>query len=240
MPLFFIVPGKQKGDLISLSEKESHHLRNVQRVKARDLLKLTDGEGSYFEGEVISVSSKVVSLKILKKETPEEPKTKLHIGQSLLKKDKMEWVVEKCVELGVYEIHPFTSSRTIAQFKGENKKDRLEKIVDAATKQCERTTRMKIHPHKNFEELFSKNADLKIIFWEKATLSLRQFFQGKSQPSSVVALIGPEGGFSDEEIDLACQHGYETVSLGQRILRAETAAIVATTVIQYELGNLSK
>lgn len=245
MPQFLIPPGKKIGDLFSLSQKEFHHLHHVQRKRAGDKVQLTDGQGSRFLGKIAALTPQEAMILILEEEAPQIRHGRVAIAQALLKKDKMEWVVEKCVELGVDELIPFTSSRTIVQWKGDYPRERWEKIVEASVKQCSRSSLMKISSHLGFSEiLIHLKSDLKIICWEEATHPIRQVFQvfkdrlPKNQNPSVLILIGPEGGFAKEEIDLAEKAGFVVASLGQKILRAETAAIATATLVQYELGNL--
>ncbi len=244
MPQFLIPPQKTVGDRVALAPEESHHVRDVYRRTIGQKLDLTDGQGNRFMGEIVSSSPQGVQVHLLEKKDPEISKGILNIGQALLKKDKMEWVVEKCVELGVDALLPFSSSRTIAHLEGDKKMERIQKIVQASTKQCGRSTQMKIQAPMPFKNLIAHTkADLKFIFWEEKGPSLRSFFENKNPSSaqhlpSVLALIGPEGGFAKEEVEEAEKAGFHTISLGHRILRAETAALVATSLIQYELENL--
>lgn len=244
MPQFLIPPQRTVGNRVVLLPDESHHVRDVYRKIVGQKLDLTDGQGNRFVGEIISSSPQGVEVHLLEKKAPEISKGVLKIGQALLKKDKMEWVVEKCVELGVETLLPFSSSRTMAHLEGDKKMERIQKIAQAATKQCERSTQMKIMAPTLFKNLIIQaKDDLKFIFWEEEGPPLRSFFENKNpspvdHPPSVLALIGPEGGFAREEVEEAQRAGFHAVSLGHRILRAETAAIVAASLIQYELGNL--
>lgn len=229
------------GDTLLLPKEEAHHAQRVLRCSLHEKVLVTDGKGHQAMGKIETLSSKEVRIKILEVFPQSKPAPSVTLFLGLLKGEKIEMVIQKCVELGLTHLQPFLSSRTV---KKEAKQDRWLKIIQESTKQCHRDTLMFLGELSSFENCLSQSsldAD-KLIFWEKSKKKLRDIFQNRSlqTPKACSFFIGPEGGFSDEEIDLACQHGYESVSLGQRILRAETAVLVATTLIQYELGNFSK
>lgn len=169
---------------------------------------------------------------------------RLVFAQSLLKGDKMESVLQKAVELGVTTFLPFVSSRTIVEWKkGSDKLRRWRKIVEEASKQCGRAAHMTVEEPRNFETLVKKSAtDLKIIFWEESREPLKAFVSrgvmNCAPTASTMITVGPEGGFSKDEADFAVKHGFHALSLGPLVLRVETAAVTAISLIQYELGNL--
>jgi 16S rRNA (uracil1498-N3)-methyltransferase len=242
MPQFLIPPGGKPGDLISFAPKEARHLRDILRLQKGEKIRVTDGQGRRYLASLRSVSKKEVTV-LLEEPLPEEaPRSVLEIGQALLKKDKMEWVIQKAVELGAETLIPFVSSRTVVKLKDKSPAlSRWQRIADEAVKQSGRGSRMIVQNRVSFDDLIHETADLKIIFWEEEGEPVREFFRRGVWPyppaQKILALIGPEGGFSLEEIEQARHAGFAVLSLGQRILRAETAAIVAMSLIQYELGN---
>ena len=241
MPQFLIPPGKREGDLIRLDSEESHHVRDVFRKKRGDKIRLFDGEGGRFFAEIKSLNKREVSILLLRKLASEMPKGTLKIAQALLRREKMELVIQKAVELGVSSLHPFTSSRTIVKQEKGQKLGRWQKIADEAAKQCGRGSQMKVDLAVPFDDLLKNlNANMKLIFWEEGGEPIRNFFRRGEMglAPTIIALIGPEGGFSREEIESGKENGFVVLSLGKNILRAETAALAATTLIQYELGNL--
>lgn len=233
MPQFPIPPGSKIGSLVSLSPQDSKHLARILRIEKGEKISLFDGQNRY-RGEVVSIQPKKVSIQILSQESSPQLKGSITLCQALLKKEKMEWVIQKAVELGAVEVIPFTSERTIPG--GNQKLARWQKIADEALKQCGRVTPMRVQPVVEFRQLFnavSKEAE-KIIFSQGE----EQEDRSRGPASKFFLLIGPEGGFSEKEIQIAKEEGYRIRSLGPLTLRAETAAIAALTLIQHELGNL--
>lgn len=242
MPQFLVSSGQQPGNLVVLSPEESRHLVKVLRKQEGDTVLLTDGHGHRFSGRIRSTALRAATI-LIEEALPEKTlHGQLTLAQALLKGDKMEFVIQKAAELGVHAVIPFASSRSISKIDPRTTKiSRWKKIAQAASKQCGRAAHMVVEESVLFETLVEKEAEgTKIIFWEEANRSLRDFFCGAPSDSmeSVAALIGPEGGFSRTEVDFAVGHGFAPVSLGSLILRAETAAVAAITLIQYELGNI--
>jgi len=231
--------------MTTLSPEESHHLSVVLRKRAGDEIRLSDGQGRTFLGVIETLSKKSAVVRLQELLPAAVLNGRLLFAQALLKGEKMEFVLEKAVELGVATFSPFLSSRTVVEWKpGSDKIHRWRKIAEAASKQCGRSLHMKVDEPVSFEALVAKaESEVKIVFWEEATESLRLFFGNRAKalqgPTQTVAiLIGPEGGFSKDEIDFAVRHGFAKLSLGPFVLRAETAALTAISLIQYELGNI--
>ena len=239
----FLIPKNTlltSGEVIELSPEEAHHLRDVQRRKENETIQVTNGQKSFY-AQIVSITKNEVTVRLMNEITINKNGS-LEIAQSLLKGDTIEWVLEKSVELGVDKIQLLTTSRTISE-ESPNKRVRWEKIIDAAVKQCGTPSRPTLASTTSLEN-FIKNSSqdsqaVKIIFFENGGASLKEVLKNNQNTAPhVTALIGPEGGFSEAEVSLAKAHGFIPVFLGQRILRAETAAIVAASLIQYELGNL--
>jgi 16S rRNA (uracil1498-N3)-methyltransferase len=158
----------------------------------------------------------------------------------------MDQVIEKTSELGVHSIHPFASERTVVKLDGRKAEERVRRWQDishSATTQSDGRVPAEIDTLLSFTDLimkYQKESALKIIFWEDEEGKDLKGLLGESSPmTEAIGMVGPEGGFTREEIRMAEQAGFISVSLGQRVLRAETAAITMTAIIQYEWGDLS-
>lgn len=236
-------------DRVTLSPEESHHAAKVLRLERGASVRLTDGAGGLFTGRIETITPKQTIVWIGSKLPVPEPKSQVVLAQGLLKGDKMEFVLQKAAELGAAAVLPFTSSRTIADWKGEAKKlERWRKIAEAASKQCGRARHLEVREPVAFSDVLSIQADAKIVFWEETEgtsgfASLRGAWPQRSSPDTgcvptILLVIGSEGGLSRAEIEAAAKSGFKILSMGSLILRAETAAVTALSVIQYELGNI--
>jgi 16S rRNA (uracil1498-N3)-methyltransferase len=174
-----------------------------------------------------------------------ESPLRITLAVGLTKGDKLDFVVEKATELGVHAIIPFASSHTVPKLderKIAARRSRWEKIALSAAKQCGRTAVPEVLPLWTFAELIARPwpEAAKLLFWEKeADQSLRRVREKHGDLGAILVVTGPEGGFSAEEAELARGHGFELVRLGGRILRAETAALTALSLVQFLWGDLS-
>jgi 16S rRNA (uracil1498-N3)-methyltransferase len=249
MRRFFTEPENINGSKAVLTGSEARHISTVLRLPAGEKIVLFDGSGSYYEALLTRVSTSRVETKIVTItpyiDTGDETHPALHLGIGLVKGKKMDLIIQKITELGVAGLHPFHSRYCAAQGKTKDRLSRWQKIAIEACKQCNRPKPLDINPTQDIKELLSKDAekvhDLKLIFWEnkEGQKSLREIFAPLKKIQSMMILIGPEGGFSADEVELAIDAGYEPVTMGSRILRVETAAITAVSILQHELGNLA-
>jgi 16S rRNA (uracil1498-N3)-methyltransferase len=249
MRRFFIEPENISGSTAVLTGSEARHISTVLRLSTGTTIVLFDGSGSYYEAVLTRISTSRVETKIVTItpyiETGEDFHPALHLGIGLVKGKKMDLIIQKITELGVAGLHPFRSRYCAAQGKTKDRLSRWQKIAIEACKQCNRPKPLDINPTQDIKELLSKDAeevhDLKLIFWEnkEGQKSLREIFAPLKKIQSMMILIGPEGGFSADEVELAIDAGYEPVTMGSRILRVETAAITAVSILQHELGNLA-
>ena len=240
MPKFFF----QKNDIsrgqVQLFGEDEKHIKTVLRAREGEEITLCDGEGMDYQCRIASLERGVL-LDILSQEVCEtEPKTKITLYQGLPKADKMELIIQKCVELGVDRIVAVSTERAIVKLdKKEAKKlERWQKIAEAAAKQSGRGKIPEIGQQVlKFKEAVAeaKELDGAIIPYEREQeTGIRQFVQN-FKGESVGVFIGPEGGFADEEIALAQENGITPITLGKRILRTETAGMTTTTILLYEL-----
>ncbi len=243
--LFYVSPEDVFHDTLRLQRQEVHHLLNVHRKKKGDFFIAVDGKGSGYDCEIESFDKNTLTAKILKKHRfYGEPLFKLTLALAIHKKSRFEWVIEKATEIGVTNIIPLLTKRT-NQNEQTLKPQRSERIALAAMKQSCRSFLPTITPAKNFESLCedSSNFPIKLIAHEKETSkNLNEILQfeekGLQRIKSGIVFIGPEGGFTNEEIELANSSGFSTFGLGPRRLRTETAALVVASLILDRMGEL--
>lgn len=240
MPKFFFNKNDISQGQIQLFGEDEKHIKTVLRAREGEELTLCDGEGMDYQCRIASLERGVL-LDILSKEACEtEPKTKITLYQGLPKADKMELIIQKCVELGVDRIVAVSTERAIVKLdKKETKKlERWQKIAEAAAKQSGRGKIPEIGGQVlKFKDAVAEAAKLDgaIIPYEKEQeTGIRQFVQ-KFKGESVGVFIGPEGGFAEEEIALARENGITPITLGKRILRTETAGMTTIAILLYEL-----
>ena len=242
---FFVKPEDISGKHIYIEKKEDiKHLVKVLRCKAGDEISISDGEEWEYETEIEDIDESCVTLVITDRQKfATEPSVKVTLYQGVPKAQKMETVIQKTVELGVNRIVPVFMERTVVVEKGnfDKKLDRWQKISDEAVKQCKRGIIPEVSKGVNFKEMIQeiKTCDYDIVLLpyeaeDGRTIkdALREKTAGK-----IAIIIGPEGGFSDDEINLAKEsiNGIEIVTLGKTILRTETAGLAALAMTMYEL-----
>jgi len=244
---FFVEKILPMEGLVSITGKEARHIINVLRMKKGEALIIMDGKGQLFESAIEKLHSRAVEVKIIKSiPSPPSSPIEISLGQALIKSKNMDYLIQKVTELGIHSIHPFYSERTVIQLKSahlKNKMDRWMEIMKSACKQCGRVTLPDLNTPLLFEEMIKDAPDtktLKILLWEdEDKVDLKRLLTFMSSAPHVFVIVGPEGGFTPREIRLARDAGFRSVSLGSRILRAETAAITLLSIIQYEWGDLS-
>ena len=245
MRYFFIEPSSVTGPVVSIPGAEAHHIKNVLRLKPGDNLKLFDGTGFEYEAVIISVSAKDVIVEIQRKLTAAvQPGVKIIVAQAFLKEKKMDDLVRKLCELGVARWIPFFSQRSIPRPDANRlagRSHRWQRIATEAVKQCRRIDTPGIGEALSFDEVldFSSSCNLKLVFWENESKRLAgDLAFEENHPQKIMVMMGPEGGFTDQEINKVRNCGFISAGLGPRILRAETATIAAVTLVQYLFGDL--
>lgn len=221
---------------------EAHHLRTVLRLAPGDSIIFFDGTGARYQARIERIRKDRVTATITAQSQDLPPKVRLHLGQALLKGQKMDLILQKATELGVEAIWPFSSEHGAHKPQKDVQMERWQRIVLEACKQCDRAKPPEIHDTQAITELLSRppSCDARLIFWEHETRhTLNEALdERKKDCRSVFFLLGPEGGFSQTEVACAQKEGFIPVSLGPRILRAETATLAATAILQFALGNL--
>ena len=243
MNRFFILPENITEESVLLSEQQSHQIRNVLRLKSTDHIIVLDNCGFEYEAELTDVNAKQVCACILdKRAIDSQTNLKLTVFQSMLARDKFEWVLQKCTELGVHCIVPVITRRSLVQKSGTVKSGKLQRwqrILTEAAEQSERAHIPVLDEALGFDKALKRamSLDLPMIAVCRADAdALRTVLQGNlgKGVSSAGVFIGPEGGFDPCEIEMAVRAGLKPVHLGQRILRTETAAVVFSALIMYE------
>lgn len=221
-----------------LSGDDHNHVSVVLRARVGDILTLCDGDGFDYRYEITKIDKKTTSLRLLDKtEVQSEPSTKIDLFVALLKADKLEWVCQKCTELGISEIRPFMSD--FVQVKRESvRPDRLNKITKEAAQQCGRGRVPTVHEPIKFSQMLDAlpGYDTVLFMYEKSGERLSDIV--KKDGKKIAIIVGSEGGFSDNEAEQIIARGVRPINLGKRILRAETACVVATALAAYEAGEL--
>jgi 16S rRNA (uracil1498-N3)-methyltransferase len=244
---FFVEEIEDKDGSFTITGSEAKHITRVLRLGRGDRFILMDGKGARFQAIIESAGHREVLVALEKPLAQPTPSPiEITLCQALLKSRAMDYVIEKTSELGVNRVLPFSSERTVVRLNKErfaNKKQRWTEIAHSAAKQSDRKTPVEIGPLSSFEELVAKcrgeNA-LKVILWEEeGATDLKGLLSTSPPVKRFVGIVGPEGGFSQEEVRAAGEAGFVSVSLGRRVLRAETAAITMVAIVQYEWGDLS-
>jgi 16S rRNA (uracil1498-N3)-methyltransferase len=220
-----------------LPEAQAHYISRVLRMGEGDAVQLFDGSGQEFRGSLLEVGKKRVSVQ-LTESFPGQTESPLHIhlGQGLSRGERMDWAIQKATELGVNEITPIFSDRCEVRLKDERADKRLlhwRQVAISACEQCGRSTVPVIHPPLLLADwLKQAEADLKLVLHPVAEPMVSH-----AKPASLAFLIGPEGGLTDGEVETAQDAGFHAARLGPRVLRTETAPVVALAVAQQLWGD---
>lgn len=241
MHRFFIDPSQLTASTATITGEEARHLSLVLRLKAGAEIALFDGAGTIHQARLEHLGRDKVVATILSSRSVAPTPPFVHLGQALLKGKKMELVIQKATELGIHGIHPFTSEFCTVKHATAAKDPRWDRIVSEACKQSGRPLPPRCETVTDFRSILAQAAafDTKIILWEKEE-SRPLSFANPATIHSVLLLVGSEGGFTDGEVAAAIAAGFTPVTLGQQILRAETAAISVMAISQFLLGNLDK
>ncbi len=246
MHRFFIPAHWLHEPTVVLRDEVAYQLRNVLRMRPGARIVVLDNRGWEYEVELAEVTNTLARGTVRdKRPASGEPGVHITLYQCLLKKDNFEWALQKCTEIGVARFVPVVSARTVIPLESvrDNKLQRWERIVTEAAEQSRRGMRPTIADPLSFEQAISEAAqcDLALIPWEQERArTLRDTLAGfrARPPASVAILIGPEGGFEENEITRAEDCAVVPVTLGPRILRAETAAVAAALLVLHELDGL--
>ena len=239
MPKFFIDDSQIKNNAAFITGGDVVHITRVLRMRPGGLLTVCDGVGSDYDARISEVTQTEVAVEILRKYPCEaEPKTEVVLFQALPKQGKMEYIIQKNTELGVSEIVPVYSKRCVV--KPSDKTERWQKIALEAAKQCGRGMVPKISGTISFEDAMNRLAALEagmVFYEEEHDTRLKELIEGKKIKQAGL-FIGPEGGLAPEEAELARELKIPTVTLGNRILRTETAGAAVLPIIMYSQNDI--
>ena len=244
MPTFFVASDAIVPPAVRITGPLLHHLRESLRLQPGERLTVTDDRGIRYRTEIAEVTSGALIGRILET-VAAPPKTgpSLVLAQSLLKGEKMDWVIQKATELGAERIAPVLSNHSVVRPRAErieHQRARWQRIALEAAQQSERWSVPVINEPVTLPELLarSKSAATKILLAERSDGTSLTTVPLPGASDELWVLIGPEGGWDDDELKQVLQQGYTAVTLGPRILRAETAAIATISVLQSRLGGL--
>ena len=242
MPGFLVKPEDVNGSELVLKADEAHHLMRVRRRAEGDLIEVLDGNGHLFLARVLCAEESNVRCRILEctEEGGESP-VRLHLATSMIKGARFDAVVEKGTEVGIASLSPFASGRTVASSGSRQKQDRWERLVVAAAKQCGRSRLPPIFKPATLGEVMQRllrSCDRVLMATvDDSECDLKNALAGEP-PTAVGLLIGPEGGFTQDEIEEAGGRGIRTFSWGSRTLRAETASIVLAAIALHQAESI--
>lgn len=247
---FFVPQSWIQGNRVTLTGRQAHQIARVLRMQAGDAVMVLDNSGWEIETELTAVDPNAVRGQVVRRRLSHaEPRTKISLYQAVLKGSSFQYVLQKGTELGIVEFVPIIADRCVMSDLDavEKKRLRWESIIQEAAEQCRRGRKPALRTAMLFPQVCEKvrqSGGLVLILWEEERrTSLRSMLrvhsnEHSSVPFSVHLLVGPEGGFTPQEILIARNYGLVPVTMGPRILRGETAGIVAASAILYELGDL--
>ena len=240
---FFVEPEQIQGKTIRIVGSDVNHIRNVLRMHRGETVLISCGDEWEYTCEVDSLSEEEVTCRIVDAQLPgKELPSRIFLFQCLPKGDKMETVVQKAVELGAYSVILVSSRRCIMKLdakRAAQKTIRWNKIAESAAKQSKRLIIPEVHEIMTFGEALEYARDLDVLLMpyemESGMGETRRILSAIQQGQSVGVLIGPEGGFEEQEAEDARNHGFSTITLGKRILRTETAGMTILSILMYLL-----
>lgn len=244
---FFIEPGCMGGAAVELPEPLSHRLARVLRLRPGDEIRLFDGSGLEVRAQIDELTAVSGLASIIERgEAPAEPGTHVHVYQSITKGERFEWLVEKLTEIGVGRVTPLITERSVVRTGGEgNKLDRWRRIAIEAAEQCGRGAVPTVEAPMEFSRALDDAPGMRLLPFESAGGTapsvqdvLTREIDALFAAGAVSVFIGPEGGFTYEEVDAATGAGATIVTLGDRVLRSETAGLVTATLVMSAIGEL--
>lgn len=248
MHRFIVSPDNIQDNIITLEGEDFKHLRQVLRLKAGDSINVFDGNGIEYEADILSVEKSRAIAKIKATfQNDTEPKIRVTLFQGMPKGEKMDFIIQKGVELGVHRIIPVITNRTVVKLNkkdGERKAERWSRISREAAKQCRRAYVPEVTEPISFDEALIKAGSFGaalVLYENEEKKCLKETLKcyNINKIKDIALFVGPEGGFTYQEMENCRNLGYSIVGLGKRILRAETASISVLSIIMYEMGEMN-
>ena len=238
MHTFYVPPSQIDAEIAIITGSEQHHLRNVLRITSGETIRIIDGQGNVYTAETLDTptnrSASMARIQTHEFQAPLSPT--LALFQGLPKNDKMELILQKTTELGVTQIVPLHSEHAL-QKPSQNRYERWHRVLISATKQCKRAWLPELSEAQQFEASLAqleKFPRCLLLSPHTEGQHIKTVLRKTPNPNAIALFVGPEGGFSNQEIAAAIESGCVPVTLGRNILRTETAAITAVAVITYE------
>ncbi len=238
MHTFYVPPSQIDAEIAIITGSEQHHLRNVLRITSGETIRIIDGQGNVYTAETLDTptnrSASMARIQTHEFQAPLSPT--LALFQGLPKNDKMELILQKTTELGVTQIVPLHSEHAL-QKPSQNRYERWHRVLISATKQCKRAWLPELSEAQQFEASLAqleKFSRCLLLSPHTEGQHIKTVLRKTPNPNAIALFVGPEGGFSNQEIAAAIQSGCVPVTLGRNILRTETAAITAVAVTTYE------
>lgn len=233
--------------MVALGADEARHARDVLRLEPGEEVFVFDGEGHEYRCLIAELTSRAAILNVLEQVPAASPESPLHLtlAVALLKGEKFDLVVQKATELGVARLTPLMTARADVRIRepgdARKKVERWTRIAFESAKQCGRAQLMLVDPPGNLDEFFRSITDvqLKLTYTARDGDSHADLSKVEMKDRQIAAMIGPEGGWTDDELKQASGNGCQIVTLGGRIMRAETAAIAVATLLQHRFGDLN-
>lgn len=244
MARFFVCPSQIKNNHIIIEGEDVKHISKVLRLKNGNKIIICDGQGTDYECIINYMEKNIMARIISIYPSKTEPMNKITLFQSLVKADKMDYIIQKAVELGINAIVPVITERTIVKIENQKKEHskltRWKKISEAAAKQSRRGIIPRISPIISLSDAFikSQEMDCKVIAYENEKNNKLKNLLANYNGKSIAVFIGPEGGFEENEINLAKEYEVVPITLGTRILRTETAGLAIVSIMMYEMGEM--
>ncbi|HVN56622.1 MAG TPA: 16S rRNA (uracil(1498)-N(3))-methyltransferase [Anaerolineaceae bacterium] len=247
MHRFFVSADCIRAGQVTLTGPVAHQIQHVLRLRPKDQIVVIDTAGTEYTAELELVNAGEAVARVLSQQPARsEPGLRLTLYQSLVQREKFEWILQKCTEVGIAAIVPVLSERSLLRSwdpDDARKLPRWERILQEAAEQSHRGKVPGLRPPQSFAQAAAaavREHDLCLIPWEEErSLNMRQALAQAQRPLRTLALfIGPEGGFTTEEASVARDLGIQPVTLGRRILRAETAAVVASALVLFQVGEM--
>lgn len=241
---FYVTDSQFVENEIEITGSDVNHIRNVLRLETGDWVVACDGKGKDYVSIISEIEREYVRLQVQKvQETGTELPVKITLFQGIPKKEKMEFIIQKAVELGVYEIVPVMMKRCVVKFgddkKIKKKQERWQMIAEAAAKQCDRGIIPKVHEPVSMETALEMAKELRynVLPYElqEGIDASREIVLHACKQESVGIFIGPEGGFEAKEVEMAVAYGMEPITLGKRILRTETAGMALLSIMMFQM-----
>lgn len=238
----FFVENNIINNQIVLTDVEHNHLSNVLRLRVGDNVICVVGDGYDYECEIVSIDKKSSTLKVLSKiENIYDPKVNITVYQGVIKGDNMPLITQKLNEIGVTKLVPFTSKYTVA-LGSKNLVGKLQATSNQSVKQCNRSKPMIVSDIRDIKDIPNDfgSYDKVLLCYEKESATMQSLENALVKANNIAIIVGSEGGFSNEEVDYLVSKGATSISMGNRILRAETACISISSVVAYIAGEWNR